>query len=447
MRYRLLSVDWRLDHPSIEREEFFGRSSLSGHAAVLLDPLEITSRWTSDIAPGGDGVRRTDPHRDRGFGRTLSAWMGRRRAEAEDLLRKGGGLLVCRLRARGEPLEISSGEEPPEHLDRYSWLPSISLVDRQHQFSFPSNGRFVSRHGEDVVFEESGSPFAEYLRRFEGHLVYDAVYQDLLSTPIDRFATVLARNRVGDVVALEIPFDEGRLILVPPVVGVAPSQEAVALLEAVERTAARPAFSTEPDWLAAHLVPGEEDLTDELAGLRERHATLSAKIDEVSERLRDKTRAKRILYTRGRFSLLPAAADAFRILGFDVEQADDVLDLRSDQGDALVVVAATEADAIGLPPYRLLLSAVDRSITEGEGARKGILMVSGSRELDPKRRPTQFTPEVLRGCRAQGFCLMTTYQLFKLVQRALAAPKDADHTDLRRLLLECDGELRRVDAA
>lgn len=447
MGYRLLSVDWRLDHPSIEREEFFGRSSISGCDVAFLDPLGITHRWTSDIAPGGDGIRRTDPQRDRGFGRTLSAWMGRRRAEAEDLLLKGGGLLVCRLRARGEPLEISAGEEPPERLDRYSWLPSVSLVDRQHQFSFPSNGRFVSRHGEDVVFEESGSPFEAYLRRFEGHLVYDAVYQDLLSTPIDRFATVLARNRVGDVVALEIPFDEGRLILVPPLVGVAPSQEAVALLEAVERAAARPAFSSEPDWLPAYLVPGEEGLVDELAGLRERHATLSAKIDEVSERLRDKTRAKRILYTRGRFSLLPAAADAFRAVGFDVEQTDSVLELRSDEGDALVVVAATEGDAIGLPPYRLLLSAVDRSATEGEGARKGILVVSGSRELDPKRRPAQFTPEVLRGCRAQGFSLMTTYQLFKLVQRALAAPKDADHAHLRRLLLECDGEFRRVDAA
>jgi hypothetical protein len=447
MVYRLLSVDWRLDYPSIGREEFFGRSSFSGCDAVFLDPLEITRRWTSDIAPGGDGIRRTDPQRDRGFGRTLSAWMGRRRAEAEDLLLKGGGLLVCRLRARGEPLEISSGEAPPERLDRYSWLPSVSLVDRQHQFSFPSNGRFVSRHGEDVVFEESGSPFEAYLRRFEGHFVYDAVYQDLLSTPIDRFATVLARNRVGDVVALEIPFDEGRLILVPSLVGVAPSQEAIALLEAVERAVARPAFSSEPDWLPAYLVPGEEGLVDELAGLRERHATLSAKIDEVSGRLRDKTRAKRILYARGRFSLLPAAADAFRALGFGVEQTDNVLELRSDEGDALVVVAATEGDAVGLPPYRLLLSAVDRSATEGEGARKGVLVVSGSRELDPRRRPTQFTPEALRGCQAQGFCLMTTYQLFKLVQRALAAPRDADHADLRRLLLECDGEFRRVDAA
>ncbi len=445
MAYRLLSVDWRLDHPSIDREEFFGRSSLSGYDAVFVDPTSISRRWTSDIAPSPDGIRRIDPLRDRGFGRTLSSWMDRRRAEAEDLLLKAGGLLVCRLRTRGEPLEISSAGEPAERIDRYSWLPAVSLVDRQHQFSFPSNGRFVPRHGKDIVFEDSGSPFEAYLRQFEGHLTYDAVYQDLLSTPIERFATVLARNRVGDAIALEIPFEEGRLILLPSLVGVSPSQEAIALIEAIEKAVARPAFSSLPDWLPAYSVPGEEELVDELAGLRERHETLSAKIDEISERLANKTRAKRILHARGRFSLLPAAVDAFRSLGFDVQQMDDILEIRSDEGDALIVVTATTEDAIGLPPYRRLLREVDRSVTEGEGPRKGILVVCASRELDPKRRPTQFTPEVLRGCQAHGFCLMTTYQLFKLVLRALK--QRGDNPDLRRLVLECDGELRQVDTA
>ena len=353
---------------------------------------------------------------------------------------------MCRLRTRGEPLEISSSGEPPERIDRLSWLPSVSLVDRQHQFSFPSNGRFVSRHGSDVVFEKSGSPFETYLRQFEGQTVYDAVYRDLLSTPIDRFATVLARNRVGDIVALEIPFDEGRLVLVPSLVSVSPSQEGAALLEAVEQSVSRPAFSTLPDWLPAYSVPGEDGLVDELAGLRERHATLSAKIEEVASRLEEKTRAKRILYTRGRFSLLPAAVDAFRSLGFDATQAEGLLEIRSNEGDALVVVAATTDETIGLPEYRRLLREVDRSTTEGEGPRKGILVVSGSRELDPKRRPTQFSPEVLRGCQSQGYCLMTTYQLFKLVQHTLEH-KGGDAADLRRLLLESDGELRQVDTA
>jgi len=446
MGIELLSVDWRLDHPDIRREDFFGRTSFSSHDVVFVDPLAISRRWTKDVAPGGDGVRRTDPNHDRGFGRTLSAWMTQRRIEAEDLLKRGGGVLVCRLRTRGEPLELL-GDAPADRVDRYDWLPSVSLVDKQHQLSFPSNGRFVPRRGRDVVLPESGSPFEDYLARFRDHVVYDAVYQDMLSTPIDRFATVLARNRVGDPLALEIPFDEGRLVLVPPLEGVSPTEEANALLDAIERSAHRPAFVADPDWLPGYPLPGEEALADELVGLEERHRTLGAKIDEVSAKLREATKPKAMLYTRGRFAFLPAVADAFAALDFEVERdvQRDVLALRSDDGDALVVAAAADGEQVGLPAYRRLLDAVDRTITDGAGHHKGILVVSGSRSLDPKRRSTEFSQAVLRGCQSQGFCLVTAYRLFKLVAEALEDRK-ADRAELRRRLLECDGEFRVEDA-
>jgi len=370
--------------------------------------------------------------------------MARRRSESEDLLKRGGGVLVCRLRPRGEPLLIA-GDTPEERLDRYGWLPSVALVDRHHQLTFPTNGRFVPRRGEDVVVEESDSPFASYMSQFAGNVSYSAVYQDLLSTPIALFATVLARNRVGDIIALEIPFDEGRLVLLPPIEGVSPAREAEALLEATETAAARPGFFATPDWLPGYLVPGEEELINEIAGLEERHATLAAKIEEVQGKLEEKSRFNRILYTRGRFSYSPAVAESMRTLGFDVEEEGDALRLRSDEGDAVVVATAAEGDAVGLPPYRRLLASVDRVVTDGEGHHKGILVVSGSRELDPKRRPTQFSPEVLRGCQSQSFCLISSYALFKLVQSALSDRK-TDLSATRRALLECDGEFRTADA-
>jgi len=71
-------------------------------------------------------------------------------------------------------------------------------------------------------------------------------------------------------------------------------------------------------------------------------------------------------------------------------------------------------------------------------------VVSGSRELDPKRRPTQFTPDVLRGCKSQGFCLLTTYELYKLVRQALEEKDGKALATLRRKLLESDGEFRGI---
>ena len=447
MAIHALSLDWHLDDPTIQRDDFFGRVSLSAFDVVAIDPVAMSRRWTEEISPEPDGARRTNPHRDRGFGRTLAAWMLRRRTETNDLLKRGGGIVVCRVRTRGEPLEIVGDDGPAERIDRYGWLPTISLVDRHHQLTFPTNGRFLPRNGEDVILAQSGHPFEEYLREVSGHIVYDAVYQDLMSTPIERFATVLARNRVGDVLALSIPYDEGRLILVPPVEGVSPSREASILLEAGRQLAFRPAFSAPPDWLPSHPLPGEDGLVDELASLTERRDALSQKVEEVRGKLEEKLRPKRILYAKGRFAFLPAVGDAFGALGFSVDAQDPVLRLSSDEGDALVVAEASEEAKIGLPAYRRLRDAVDGTVTDGDGHHKGILVVSGSRELDPKRRPTQFSDEVLRGCQGQGFCLVSSYQLFKLVQAALEDRSKQGLAALRRRILECDGEFREQDAS
>jgi len=447
MNERYLAVDWLLEGTAVDREGFFDRASFSAYDAVFVDPLTLPLHWTEVAAPGPDGTRRTDPEKDRGFGRTLAAWMAKRRQEADDLLRRRGGVIVVRLHPRGDPLEIGSPGSPPERVDRATWMPHITLVDRQHQFTFPSNGRFLPRRGHDVRVEASGSPFEEYLRAFAERLTYDAVYQDLLSTPIERFATVLARDHVGDPVALEIPVDEGRLVLLPSVEGVSPTREADVLFEAVRRASARPPFVALPDWLPAYLVPGEEGLADEAAGLVERRDILQAKLDEVNAKLAEKTRFKAMLYGKGRNLFERAVADAFAELGFEVEPRGDVWRVASEEGNALVATEASEEPRIGLSAYRKLHREIDRAITEGEDPTKGILVVSGSRELDPKRRPTQFAAEALRGCQAHGYCLLTSYQLYKLLVLALGDKNKKSQSALRKSLLETDGEMREAGEA
>lgn len=449
MKRILAAINWQLEHPEISAADFFEGPSFSALDALFIDPGPVSDRWTYGLPVEKDGARRTHTDSDRGFGRVLTKIFHRRRDEASDLLYKAGGLIVCRLHPRGERLEIVGKEGVEEHIDRYSWLPSVSLVDKQHQLNFPSNARFVPRRGADVVFGDTGTPFEDYLQEFSGRITYSAVYQDILSTPIERFATVLARNRVGDVIAVQIPYDEGLLVLLPSVEGVSPAAEALALARATARATMRPSFFSQPDWLPSYPLPDEDSLRDELAGLISRRDKLSEKIEEITEKLEKATRYKRMLYTHGRFSVIPAVADSLRALGFKVEQSGRDLIARCDEGDAIVSVAATDSAAVDLPSYRHLLDHVDRARTSGEGPEKGILVVSASCAIDPKRRPTEFTTEVLRGCKSQGFCLLSTYSLYKLVQRVLASDKkrkpDAKElSGIRKAIVECDGEFRGV---
>lgn len=445
MKSVLAAINWRLDDPEIRYDDFFEGISFSSVDTLFVDPQSISKRWTYDLPVDKDGIRRTYTCSDRGFGRVLTKLFHKRRDETADLLYKVGGVVVCRLCPRGEALEVVSENGVAEHVDRYSWLPSISLVDKQYQLSFPSNARFVPRRGEDIFFENTGTPFEEYLHKFAGRISYSAIYQDVISTPIERFGTVLARNRVGDIVAVQLPYDEGLLVLLPPVYGVSPVEEASALLRAAQSATLRPAFFSEPDWLASYPLKGEDSLRDELSRLTDRHKKLSEKIGEINDQLHQVTRYKRMLYTHGRWSVVPAIADALSVLGFEVDQMGRDLIVRSREGDAVVSVAATDNSAVDLPYYRHLLDQVDRARTSGEGPGKGILVANASCSLDPKRRPTEFTPAVLRGCKSQGFCLITAYSLYKLIQFVLAdEPSRKELSRMRRVIVECEGEFRGV---
>jgi hypothetical protein len=439
MEPRFLSLDWSLRHPQILVDSFYEAPSVAGFDAVFVDPQAISARWRHDVPVDRDGRRRTYTDSDYGLGHTLSRLMVRRRRESGDLLRRGGGVIVCRLRPRAETLEIVAPDGPVERIDRYSWLPVISLVDQQHQLTFPANGRFVPRRGRDVRLEGSGSPFEAYLKLFLGQIEYTAIYEDLLSTPIERFATVLARNRVGDILALEIPFDDGLFVLLPPITGASSAHEATVLTDSVGRVVSRGGFVAEPDWTPAFPYPGEEELRDELASLTKRGERLHAKMEEAAGKLRETIQPKPMLYAKGRRALLTAVARGLETLGFDVLATTDHLRARSEEGDALVVAAAEDAGAVDIGAYRRLLKHVDRVHTEEGEPIKGVLVVSGARELDPRHRPTQFTPAVLRGCQAQRYCLISTYDLYKLTAQA-AAGEDA--AAIRQRLVECDGEFR-----
>ncbi|MCI2425811.1 hypothetical protein LM597_00040 [Candidatus Acetothermia bacterium] len=446
MGRKFLAVDWQLEHSEFESSNFTDAPSFAGYDALFIDPSGICNLWIYDVPCEKDGVRRTYVENDRGFGKVISRLIERRRLEIDDLLRKAGGIVVCRLLPRSEPLEVMSNSGRLVRLNRGSIFPSISLTKRNQHFVFPSNVRFLPRCGRDVFVEKLHHPFIDYLRTFADKFIYQAVFKDLMSTSIEEFVTVLARNKVGDIIALSIPFDEGRLILIPPTHGIPSRHESEVLLTAIAEATERPLFAPAPDWLPAYPVPGEDGLQDELASLTERIDKLSAKKAEVAQQLDQFLVYKRILYTKGRFSLFSAVRQSFRVLGFEVPQPEEYEDdwdllLRAAEGDAIGVIVATESTPVGLEDYRRLRRQVDDALVESAHRYKGILVVNAEREKDPKRRETQFSPDVLRGCQVQRFCIISTYQLYKIVKEILTDRDETRAAHWRKTILETDGEL------
>jgi len=447
MGRKFLAVDWQLEHSDLENGSFVDAPSFAGYDALFIDPSRINDLWVYDVPCEKDGLRRTYVENDRGFGKVIIRLIERRRMEIDDLLRKGGGIVVCRLLPRSEPLEVMSNSGRLERLNRSSILPPISLVKKNQHFIFPANVRFLPRCGQDIVVEKTDHPFADYLRAFTDKFIYQSVFKDLMASSLEEFVTVLARNKVGDIIALSIPFDEGRLILVPPTYDLPSRREAEVLLSAVAAATERPLFAPAPDWLPAYPIPGEDGLRDELDSLNERVDKLCAKKAEVEQRLDQLIVYKRILYTKGRFSLFSAIRQSFRVLGFEVPQPEEYKEdwdllLRSDEGDAIGVIAATESTPVRLKHYHSLLRQVDGALVESAHRYKGILVVNAEREKDPKHRGTQFSSEVLRGCQAQRFCIISTYQLYKMVKDVFTDQDKSRAAHWRKKILETDGEIK-----
>ena len=90
---------------------------------------------------------------------------------------------------------------------------------------------------------------------------------------------------------------------------------------------------------------------------------------------------------------------------------------------------------IGVGKYRQLRDYVDDDHTETGDLKKGILVGNGFMASQPAERGDQFSVGAIRGAGQQGFCLLSTTELFKLVQRALETPSDDIKSELRAQLL------------
>ncbi len=436
---RVLALGWEIEGPGVVRAEFASADSLASYDAVLVDPEPLPSLWLSQAVLEPDGVWRLHPGRDLGLARALDNLVAARRGEIEDLLLRAGGVLVVRVRTPGEGVEITGS--PPRRLDRYAFLPRTSLVSGPHHLGLPQGLRFVPRRGRDIAAVEGTHPAAPYLTAL-GPLGYEAVLVASLGAPLAAFGRVLATNRVGDVVAWDLPVGTGRILFLPAFSGASPVEAGEHLLPVVASLLAAPLPAVPPDWITGFTVPGDEELRraeEDLARDRERLRRREEEL-QVARQAHDALRG--LLAPRGTSGLLHAARAALDRLGFTcspVGEAPATLRAASPDGDLLVRVALSLFGPVGPEEHRALLLDLDRLRAEGGQDARGLLLCLAEPRLDPRRRGPQWTEAVRRGCRDHRLILASALDLFRAVVHVLA---DGDADEVRKGLLSADGEWR-----
>lgn len=111
-----------------------------------------------------------------------------------------------------------------------------------------------------------------------------------------------------------------------------------------------------------------------------------------------------------------------------------------DDLDIIIEVTSCENNWISINKTRQLLDWCRRFERERNNKPKGILIVNHYCEYPPPERDEPFTRAALKQGEAEGFCLMTTVQLYHIFGKFLKEEIDKDK--IKRLLLDTKGLLK-----
>lgn len=428
-KLKILAVDFYLEGKGIENYSFYNTPAFSDYDAVIIDPQKISDLWVNKISPEDDGSLWTFTSYDKGFGNAVKDLVSRRNEELKHILTITKGLVICVLRSYGPILRISSyrGADRSWSINRYSWLSSVVSPNA------------ISRSGIEIKIINKHHPFNQYLTAFKDSLYFEAVLG-----PFREKRFPVATNKVGELIAIEYPIEEGKLIFLPPLNNPDPEKVGGVLIDCLKGALKWSIPSGKPNWLSVYSLCGEDKIIAQIKELDEEISKIEKTKEELESEHNRLEMLKSLLYEQGKYSLEPAVREAFRLLGFNVlepDEYDEEYDLFS-KGEDLIVIGEIEGSEkqVDIAKYRQLLDYVDREETSNTSKVKGILIGNGFVKIKPEERSEQFTEAAIRGCRARRFCRITTYELYKAVQAILSGTIQKE--GIKEQILNCEDEFK-----
>ncbi len=409
MSDRILVVGIEAEGERIDRADFDGEATLNHGAGAVVDPAAVPALWSQ---------LPSDPAERAETGERLVELLHRRRQEATELLARGG-TLVCILRPLGQPFRVPRhGQKGAALLHAYSWLPQE-----------PSLAGLVvaaAQPGELRAADES-HPLWPVLRS-HGRPVACA-----LNAPPPPNWHAIATDTNGRLVAFEVRVGQGSVLFVPPLVVASPAELGALFEQVFSAPAAAP---VRPQWLDSVLLPGQAELAERLAELARKIEAMEREFIAARGRHAHLVRLNRLLSARTAVELADPAEVAFRELGFDVEAVGaNALELRSAEGNALVVLAASDGP-VDSEAYWDLVHQMD------DGPRKvakGIILANAFCTILPAERGGAFPDLLCRGALHREVCLLSTVELHTCMAALLERPDDAVRRALRTALLGTTG--------
>jgi hypothetical protein len=302
----------------------------------------------------------------------------------------------------------------------YDWVPDY----RQLLVKILETGS-----GSSLVLQKSDHPMAQVFSAFRNELAYNAYLCIEAENPEVFFAT----NKTGNPVAADFSIGNGHLILLPFFRKTSePAKLFGVLIQCARKYLEREMRTPPPGWVGDFELPGESEIRAEISVIDKRISEQEERRKQAEKQLVEVVRFKDLLFEQGK-PLEDAVIAAMNVLGFDAtrlkkeDKEHDVV-LESPEGRLVGEVEGKDNDAIHIDKLDQLSRVVDEDFEERGTYPDGLLIGNGYRLREPQSRPRQFTEKVYIAANRKQFILLTTPELFRATQRALANPDDEDFT-------------------
>lgn len=442
MARKIASIGWKLPRETVKNfQHLWQVDSLSNYEILFIDPGEFDSLWTDYLSLRPEGIYNTDTTRDFGLGRACIDLMNTRREEMGRLLGDKGGIVVCKLRPPGRFLQVMEKGRKIGKVDRYSWLPALDegktllselgvardegteteSIDLSHPL-----GEFLQTHREDLRYKCTLKPVAESASPADGVL--------------SSFSPI-AYSPEGRIVAAQISVTDGEIIFVPCQGIFEGDLDCSGLVEVIlQLGSVEPSWK--PQWLSQYSLSKEQELVEKIESLDNQIEHFVQQKNDYRDQLTDLVSMKKVLCSRSRNELSSRAQRIFEEFGFEVERGPGNLGflIRPDEGQAIAISCGAKVGAsVGIEPCQSLLWGIEEFALTGQESVRGLVVVNGYAEVNPRQRPKQYDELLEAACKRQQFKLETALNLFQLFREASEKNFTSDQILEKLLSSEPDG--------
>lgn len=195
-----------------------------------------------------------------------------------------------------------------------------------------------------------------------------------------------------------------------------------------------------PSWIKEINLPGDLELRQSIYDLNDKILDLKNQKDKFKAKLAQKNGLKSILFETGEF-LEESVFNVFQILEFDVanisdQKRSDFL-IKTTDGGIILVEVKGKRGGLTRQDLRALADWVTEYWKEHGEEAKGLMVLNPYRLDPPHEREDFFPHDCIQFSKKRDFCLMTTMDLFKVLEDNLEGKTTREEIEKR--ILETKG--------